>query len=125
MKPCESAEQIGCRTYAPTLKKTEGPIPLDANSKRIGIRNAVTTENVDILELPPCRLRELYSSKACLKKPRQETQRKTRKCLLVREGEYAQLGQKLYDTEIVEVVQEEPKKIIGLFGVPKDGGEKK
>lgn len=57
--------------------------------------------------------------------PDQEVLKKIRKRILVKEGEYAQLIQRLYDTGMVELVCKKAKEMNGLFGVQEDEGEKK
>lgn len=88
---------------------TERPVPLDPTWTIIGLPDPETAASVDMWDLLPHRLQELCTGKECLKELDQEVLRKTRKCPLVRQGEYAQLIQKHYDTAIVELVGEEPK----------------
>lgn len=105
-------------------RTAERRISLDPTGKKIGIPEPQTAASVVMLELLLGRLRKLYSGKACLRESEQEALINSRKCLLVREGEYVQLKQKLYDKGIMEFVCEKRKEINRLFGVPKDKGEK-
>lgn len=71
------------------------------------------------------KLLEPCSGKGWLEEPDQETLKKPRKWLLVRQEEYTQIIQNIYEIRIVEFVCEDPREIIGLFAMPKDEDEKK
>lgn len=115
MKPYESTELIRLGTYAPMVRMVDGPITLNSTGKKIRLLDQRTVARVNMLNQLPGRLHELYSGKACIKQPNQEVLRKTRKCLLVGQGENAQLIQEIYDTGIVEPVRAEPIEINGFL----------
>lgn len=104
---------------------TEVPIPLHPTGKKIGLPEPRTAASVEMLKLLSGGIRELYSRKSCLEEPDQEELNKTRKYILVKEGEYAQLIQKLCDTGIVELFLDKPEKINGILDVVLDGVEKR
>lgn len=70
-------------------------------------------------------IQRAYSEGGCIREADREVLYRTRKCLLVRGGQYAQLISMLYDTGIVELLSEKPKENNGLFNVPKDRSKKR
>lgn len=93
---------------------------LGANSTALdrqenGLTEPETAVSVDVLKLLPAGPQEHYRGRACLRKSDQKALSKSRKCLRVREGEYARLLQRLYATGIQKLVLEEPKEINKLL----------
>lgn len=80
LKPSESAEWIGPRTYALMARTNERPIPLDTDGKN-GLPESETAASVDMLKSIPGRLLELFIGNAYLKDVDQEALSNTRMCL--------------------------------------------
>lgn len=119
---CESADRIRPLTYAPMVRGSERPIPMDPGGKKLGLPKPGTAASLDMCSLLQGRLWDLYCRSACLQKLDYEAPKKTEKCPLVWESQCAQFITKLYETGIVESVCERPKTINVLFGVPEDDG---
>lgn len=115
LKLCESAERIGLWTYGLMVKMTERPISWDLTGKKIGFAEPGTVASAHMLKLLPGRLRGLYSEKGCLKEPEQEVFIKVRKCLLVKEGKYAQLIQSCLTQELSSLFAKSGKKSKGYL----------
>lgn len=124
LKSRESLERIGLETYASIDSTTERLIPLDPTGKKTGFPVPGPAASMNMLEIRPSRLRELYGEKLCLTKTDQEALNKTWKCLLVREREYAQLIQKLPGTGTGKFMRKKSKESKRLSGVPKGRDEK-
>lgn len=95
------------------VRATERSVPLDQTDKKIGLPEPAVAGSLDIRKLLPGRFRDLFKGIVCVKVPDQKALRKARKSLLVKEGQYMQLIQKLYDTGIVEIFREKPEKSTG------------
>lgn len=63
MKSRESVERIALGIYAPMARMTERPIPLDPTGKKTGLPEPGTAATVNIVEILPGSLRELYGRK--------------------------------------------------------------
>lgn len=72
------------------VRTTDRPIPLDQTGEKIEIPEPGPVTSLDMQKVLPSRLRDFHSEKACLGEPDQEALSEARKCVLVREGEYAQ-----------------------------------
>lgn len=92
------------------VRTTQKQIPLDPAGKKIRHPEPRTAACVEILNLLPGRLRQVYCEKACSQELDQEALNSTRNSLLVSEGDYAQLLQNIYDTEIVKLWARRRKK---------------
>ncbi|MEM7281758.1 MAG: hypothetical protein AAF438_09045 [Pseudomonadota bacterium] len=124
LSPRESAEWSRFGSNAPMVRDDKTPIPLDPDGDRIGLPPPGLAASVPILDVLPAKLRSYYAGNECVREPAPEEVAATRRCIMVKHGAYPRLGAKLVAVGLVELVDEEPKEINGLFGVPKDGGAK-
>lgn len=107
------------------IRITETPFPLDAAGKKIGLPEPEATENVEVLEYLPDRPGDLDGGERCPRQQGTEALSETIKSFQLREEEYEQMIQALYDTGVVQVVRDKPKELNGLFVVPKKERKKK
>lgn len=66
MELCESTELIRLKTYAPVVKNTERPVPLNPTGKRVGLSEPGDAGSANILEMLPDMPGKLYKGKVCL-----------------------------------------------------------
>lgn len=91
----EISEQTRSETYALIVWLTGRSVPLYPTSQKIGIHDLESTASVNMVRLLRRGLREPHNGKEFLKKPNEETARKTKKCVLVTQRKYAQNFEKL------------------------------
>lgn len=120
-EPCESAEGLDLGAYAPEVGIKE-PLMLDPRGDIVSLPKKGLAASVDMVSKLPLPLRDLYSGPALLREPSADELLSTKRCLMVKDGEYPELINKLVEVGCVRLGKDRPIEINGLFGVEKDGG---
>ena len=122
-KPCESVEGLDLGAYAPEVGMKQ-PLSLDPDGDIISLPPEGLAATVDMISKLPVAMRDRYATgKGLLRTPTNEELRSVKRCMMVKDGQYAKLIKKLVGVGVVELVLEKPVAINGLFGVEKDGGK--
>ena len=122
-KPCESVEGLDLGEYAPEVGM-KAPLSLDPEGDIISLPPEGLAATVDMISKLPIAMRDRYATgEGLLRTPSKEELKNVKRCMMVKDGQYAKLIKKLVGVGVVELVLEKPVAINGLFGVEKDGGQ--
>lgn len=100
------------------VKESRDSEPLDP--KLVSSREGDIAGSVDMLSALPVCMRDFYSSGSVLDEPDFDSLKATKKCLMIKDGKYAQLVITLLEKKVIELVDTKPLEINGLLAVEKD-----
>lgn len=121
LEPRDSVAWPRVEGYASMVK--EGRIPFPVDPKFVSLPEGEIGGSVNMCAEPPVHMHEYYTSGDTLREPEQASLYKTKRCLMVKDGQrwqVCELVKSPLDERVVELVNEEPVKINGLFAAEKN-----